>query len=169
MAPRVRWKFHLEENSAATCFQASLVRGHCRTSSPYSARMASQVCLTMTEMVLCATLKPNIRLLYFSPVAKKRSVMASLHPGLMDCLYHVSYFSILGPILCKTSLNMAGSILTKFLNEHPRPQAPHQSIIVTIVQPPREPRLHAIPPGPWSTPSLSVNQYLVHHNLILLI
>ena len=117
MAPRVWWKFHLEENSAATCFQASLVWGHCRTLSPYSAKMASQVCHTMTEMVLWATLKPNIRLLNFSPVAKKQSVKASLHPGLMDFLYYVSYFSILGPTLCNTSLNMAGSILTKFLND----------------------------------------------------
>ena len=133
VARRVWWKFHLEENSAATCFQASLVWGHGRTSSPYS---------TMTEMVLWAMLKPNIRLLYFSPVAKNRSMIASLHPGLMDFLYHVSYFSILGPTLCNTSLDMAGSILTKFLNDTT---------------------------SRASLPSLSVNKYLGHHNLILLI
>ena len=46
-------------------------------------------------------------------------------------------------------------------------QLPHQTIIATKVQPPREPGLHPIPPGHCSMPFLSVNQYLGHHNLIL--
>ena len=137
--------------------------------SPYSARMASQVCLTMTEMVLCATLKPNISLLYFSPVAKKRSVIASLHPGLIDFLYICVIFLNSGPHPLQ-DLSEHGRVHPDKISERDHIlslQLPHQTIIVSIVQPHGEPGLHPIPPGPWSTPSLSVNQYLCNHNLIL--
>ena len=52
------------------------------TLSPYSARMASQVCRTMTEMVLWASLKPNIRLLSSGQETKCDGKSASRVDGL---------------------------------------------------------------------------------------
>ena len=51
--------------------------GAVSTSSTYSAKMASQISRTMTEMILCFTLQPNVMAVYFDPDARCRSVMAS--------------------------------------------------------------------------------------------
>ena len=54
--------------------------GVVRTSSTYSAKMASQTS-RLSEIVLCGTLQTNVIEAYFDPGASCRSVMASFIPG----------------------------------------------------------------------------------------
>ena len=82
----------------------------------FSYVMAPQTSRTIRPMLLPDTRKPCIRILKLMPVARYLRVMASFNPGVKARLKLESLFSSLGVNLASSSWNMAGSILSMFLN-----------------------------------------------------
>ena len=74
-------KFHLSWKAWATSRQPSAVVGVRKTSSAYSATMASHTSGTNMPIVLCAARQLNSIDWKESPVARNRSVMAIFRPG----------------------------------------------------------------------------------------
>ena len=115
-APWAWQKFQRVAKLQATSFHSSSVLGQLITSSLYSSAMAPQTSRTIRPMLLLDTQKPCIRVLKLMPVARYLRVMASFNPGVKARLKLESVFSSLGVNLASSSWNMAGSILSMFLN-----------------------------------------------------
>ncbi|KAH3781293.1 hypothetical protein DPMN_159120 [Dreissena polymorpha] len=121
------------------------------TSPAYAETLAPQTSRTILHIVLCATRNPYINVRLLSPVVKNLKVIAKFKPGLMDCLNQVWFFVILGPTTCKSSWNISGPILVKFL----------KAAVYSAIS-------SAIEVSYWPRAGRLKSQSLIHHLLFLL-